>query len=144
MGPHESYRYPLHDLGEVGTSAQVALNLVFAATWLSTQHLRTVSAAAQLLHDLACARPSSPGDQHVYAQPPILGEANIAQSSCQASSSPRSVTRPWFPSTITRCPSVSFCVPSVVPITAGIPYSRATMAACDAAPPPSTTTAAAR
>ena len=78
MRTHESYRYPLHDLGEVGTSAQVALNLVFAATWLSTQHLRTVSAAAQLLHDLAPARPSSSGGQHVYAQPPILGEANIA------------------------------------------------------------------
>jgi hypothetical protein len=78
MRAHESYRYPLHGLGEVGIGAQVALNPVLATTWPSTQHLRTVSAAAQLLHDLAPARPSSSGGQHVYAQPPILGEANIA------------------------------------------------------------------
>lgn len=35
-------------------------------------------------------------------------------------------------------------MPVPVPITAGIPYSRATIAACDPSPPESTTTAAAR
>jgi len=39
---------------------------------------------------------------------------------------------------------VSTVVPSPVPITAGMPYSRATIAACEASPPWSTTTAAAR
>ena len=57
---------------------------------------------------------------------------------------PPKSTRPWSPSTITRAPVVSAVVPSPVPITAGMPYSRATIAACDASPPWSTTTAAAR
>ena len=41
-------------------------------------------------------------------------------------------------------PSRSTRVPVPVPMTAGMPYSRATIAACDASPPVSTTTAAAR
>src|SRR5512144_2003842 len=52
-------------------------------------------------------------------------------------------TRPREPSTVIHCPSVNVLVPLSVPITAGTPYSRATMAACEADPPVSTTTAAA-
>jgi hypothetical protein len=54
------------------------------------------------------------------------------------------ITRPVLPSMVTSWPSVSVLVPVPVPMTAGMPYSRATIAACDAGPPESTTTAAAR
>jgi hypothetical protein len=54
------------------------------------------------------------------------------------------VTRPVLPSTVTSWPSVRVVVPVPVPMTAGMPYSRATIAACDAGPPESATTADAR
>ena len=53
-------------------------------------------------------------------------------------------TRPEPPSTVTSWPLLRSLVPRPVPMIAGIPYSRATMAACEASPPESTTTAAAR
>lgn len=53
------------------------------------------------------------------------------------------VTWPRSPSTVTSCPLVSDVVALPVPITAGMRYSRATMAAWDVGPPVSTTTAAA-
>lgn len=53
-------------------------------------------------------------------------------------------TGPAEPSTRTCWPLLSTEVPLQVPMTAGMPYSRATKAACDPGPPASTTTAAAR
>ena len=50
----------------------------------------------------------------------------------------------FSPSTVIRAPSGIRAVPTWVATTAGMPYSRATIAACDVAAPPSTTTAAAR
>src|SRR3954447_3801812 len=61
-----------------------------------------------------------------------------------ASTLSTAVTRPVVPSTVTTWPSVRTLVPLAVPMTAGMPYSRATIAACEAGPPESTTTAAAR
>src|SRR6185503_1216343 len=54
------------------------------------------------------------------------------------------ITCPRPPSTWIHCPSLRVLVPFIVPITAGMPYSRATIAAWEADPPVSTTTAAAR
>jgi hypothetical protein len=48
---------------------------------------------------------------------------------------------PRSPSTRTSCPVLIRLVASPVPTTAGMPYSRATMAACDIAPPMSETAA---
>jgi hypothetical protein len=53
----------------------------------------------------------------------------------------RIVTTPRSPSTRTRCPVLIRFVAWPVPTTAGIPYSRATMAACDMVPPMSETAA---
>ena len=50
-------------------------------------------------------------------------------------------TRPALPSTVTTWPSWRRVVASRTPSTAGMPYSRATMAACDSSPPVSATTA---
>src|SRR2546423_1177970 len=47
----------------------------------------------------------------------------------------RMVTKPRSPSTRTRCPVLIRLVAWPVPTTAGIPYSRATIAACDIVPP---------
>src|SRR3990172_4174873 len=53
-------------------------------------------------------------------------------------------TFPVLPSTVTRIPVCSRAVASPQPTTAGIPYSRAMIEACDAAAPTSVTTAAPR
>src|SRR5690606_32653191 len=58
--------------------------------------------------------------------------------------SPAAVTRPVDPSTLISGPGRSRRVPSPVPMTAGRPYSRATIAAWEPTPPVSATTAAAR
>src|SRR5436190_13381391 len=42
-----------------------------------------------------------------------------------------SSTMPWSPLTRTRAPSVNVVVAARVPTTAGMPYSRATIAACE-------------
>src|ERR1700730_6200677 len=56
---------------------------------------------------------------------------------------PRIRTIPWSPSTSTMSPSRMVAVALPVPTTAGIPYSRATMAQWDRTPPASVTIAAA-
>src|SRR5699024_1565556 len=53
------------------------------------------------------------------------------------------VTRPVAPSTRTRCPSDSAVRAPAAPTTAGMPASRATIAAWQSIPPTSVTTAAA-
>ena len=53
-------------------------------------------------------------------------------------------TFPVLPSTVTRIPVRRRAVASLQPTTAGMPYSRAMIEACDAALPTSVTTAAAR
>ena len=57
---------------------------------------------------------------------------------------PITVTSPASPSTRTATPSPIRSVPSRVPTTPGIPYSRATIAACDSRPPLSVTRAPSR
>ncbi len=56
---------------------------------------------------------------------------------------PWGATVPLAPSSVTICPSVTEWVAVCVPLTAGMPYSRATMAAWESCPPVSATTAAA-
>src|SRR4029077_3468595 len=54
---------------------------------------------------------------------------------------PSTVTSPAVPSTRTRVPSAMRSVPSRVPPTPGMPYSRATIAECESRPPLSVTIA---
>src|SRR5205823_3140367 len=56
----------------------------------------------------------------------------------------RTVTTPVLPSTRTRSPVRIALVPRTVPTTAGRPYSRHAIAACDMIPPVSTTAATIR
>src|SRR5205085_3221761 len=72
-----------------------------------------------------------------------VGEAkNGLDRGHEGSHQPRRVTMPRSPSTRTRSPVLILLVAWPVPTTAGMPYSRATIAACDMVPPMSETAAA--
>src|SRR5271165_146634 len=67
--------------------------------------------------------------------------AGEAEDKARLTSHPRTWTIPRSPSTRTRWPVLIRLVASPVPTTAGMPYSRATIAACDIEPPMSETAA---
>src|SRR5271165_3969438 len=77
------------------------------------------------------------------AGPGRVGRAHAgeAEDKARLTSHPRTWTIPRSPSTRTRWPVLIRLVASPVPTTAGMPYSRATIAACDIEPPMSETAA---
>src|SRR5581483_415810 len=70
-----------------------------------------------------------------------VGAAELGQQAGVRHYASRTVTTPLEPSTRIICPVLITAVARPVPTTAGSPYSRQTMAACDITPPMSVTTA---
>src|SRR4029453_8179278 len=77
----------------------------------------------------------------------VPGPTRVSSAFCSAVSmqrppyGSRMVTVPWLPSTRMRWPVLIVLVPKAVPVTAGTPYSRQTMAAWAVTPPTSVTVA---
>src|SRR5215207_2207634 len=77
----------------------------------------------------------------------VPGPTRVSSAFCSAVSmqrppyDSRMVTVPWLPSTRMRWPVLMVLVPKAVPVTAGRPYSRQTMAAWAIIPPTSVTVA---